>query len=204
MDSAVFRTAVFGVDTWARAGQTRNRGAINGSGKIFVSSWDPTVWVQGTLSLLFKGYRGLFLQDQNSKGVTTQLHPVPRERMLSVLLPSNAKRENAFNFTSIQCQEKECCQFYFHPVPRVRMLTVLLPSSAKNAVSFTSIQCQESCQLYFHPVPRVRMLTVLLPSSSKNAVSFYFHPVPRVRMLTVLLPSSAKNAVSFTSIQCQE
>ena len=85
MDSAVFGTAVFGVVTGVRAGQTGNRGAINGSGKIFVSSWDPTVWVKGTLSLLFKGYRGHFLQDQNSQCVTTHLHPVPRVRMLSVL-----------------------------------------------------------------------------------------------------------------------
>ena len=143
MDSAVFRTAVFGVDTWARAGQTRNRGAINGSGKIFVSSWDPTVWVQGTLSLLFKGYRGLFLQDQNSKGGTTQLHPVPRERMLSVLLPSNAKRENAFNFTSIQCQEKECCPFYVYSHTRLHdMYGDNFSFKSKQFLSLSSDMCR--------------------------------------------------------------
>jgi hypothetical protein len=37
MDSAVFGTAVFGVVTGVRAGQTKNRGAIIGSGKVFVS-----------------------------------------------------------------------------------------------------------------------------------------------------------------------
>jgi len=82
MDCAVFGTAVFGVVTGVGTGQTRNCGAINGSGKIFLSSWDPTVWAQGTLSLLFKGYRALVLQDQNSQGVTIHLHPEPRVRML--------------------------------------------------------------------------------------------------------------------------
>ena len=100
--------------------------------------------------------------------------------MLSVLLPSSAKSKNAVSFTSIQCQERECFEFYFHPVPRERMLSVLFPSSAKskNADSFTSIQCQECCQFYFHPVPRVRILSVLLPSSAKrkNAVRFTFIP----------------------------
>ena len=38
MDSAVFETAVFGVDIGVRAEQTRNRDAVKGSGKIFVSS----------------------------------------------------------------------------------------------------------------------------------------------------------------------